>query len=235
MKSSVENTASRLRALPAAALAGLLCLAAVSSCGGDGDKAYIPNTDPETTPSMTTVDVSTLISDSGVMRYKITAPVWYVFDHSTNPRWTFPQTLHLEQFDDFFNKDATIDCDSATYFSSKQLWRLDGHVRVVNLAGERFLTQQLFWDQKQQKVYSDSFVQVFRSDRVVEGHGFVSNETMTKFQVTDVSAILPVQQFTGVGAADSVAAASPADSASTSPRRSPRPRSSARTQRTQQQ
>lgn len=212
--------------LPAVAVAAAAACA-LSACGGEDDKYYAANVDPETTPTMTTRKVNTLISDSGVLRYRITAPVWYVYDEARDPRWTFPRTIHLEQFDNEFKQDATIDCDSATYFSDRMLWRLDGHVTVVNLAGDRFLTPQLFWDQKRKLVYSDTFIQVIRPDRIMEGYGFESNENMTRFKVLDVSAILPVSQFRGGDStasapADTLAApadapAAPADSADTSP------------------
>ena len=63
------------------------------------------------------------------------------------------------------------------------------------MASERFLTSQLFWDQRRGKVYSDSFIRIERSDRIMEGYGFESNNSMTDFKVRDVSAILPVEQF----------------------------------------
>ncbi len=188
---------SGMRALPfMVALLWVLC-AQLSSCSGEDKRKYVANVDPETTPTMTTTDVSTLISDSGIVRYRVQAPVWYVYDEAKEPKWTFPQSLHLESFDDMFNKDATIDCDSATYLTNVQIWRLDGNVRVVNMAGEKFLTEQLFWDQRKQSVYSDSFIQIIRADRIMEGYGFVSNESMTNFAVKNVSAILPVEMMNG--------------------------------------
>lgn len=193
-----------------AAFLWILCVH-LTSCSGDDKKKYVANVDPEVTPTMTTTDVSTLISDSGIVRYRVQAPVWYVYDEAKEPKWTFPQSLHLESFDDMFNKDATIDCDSATYLTNVQIWRLDGNVRVVNMAGERFLTEQLFWDQRKQSVYSDSFIQIIRADRIMEGYGFVSNESMTDFAVRNVSAILPVEMMDGE--AKQPRSAAPADDA----------------------
>lgn len=102
--------------------------------------------------------------------------------------------MHLEKYDNFFRIDATVDCDSATYFKEKQLWRLDGYVDITNMSNEKFLTQQLFWDQKNQKIYSDSFIHIERADRIIEGYGFVSNDKMTQYHVVNVSGIFPVEQ-----------------------------------------
>ena len=198
-----------MRILPFVAGAAVaVCSWPMTACGGDDHREYTANVDPEQVATMTTTDVSTLISDSGITRYRVVTPLWLVYDEARESRWRFPSGLHLERFDDFFNREATVDCDSATYFKVKQLWRLDGHVRVTNMASDRFLTSQLFWDQRRGKVYSDSFIRIERSDRIMEGYGFESNNSMTDFRVRNVSAILPVQQFTpgdpSLAASDSV-------------------------------
>lgn len=172
----------------------LLCIVA-SSCGEEKHPLLPGSIDPERFPTMRTTGVSTLISDSGVTRYKITAPLWLMFEEAKTPQWRFPNGLHLEKYDDFFRKDATVDCDSATYFKEEQTWRLDGYVRIANMVGEKFLTPQLFWDQRHRKIYSDSFIHIEKSDRIIEGYGFESDEKMTNYKVLNVSGIFPVEDF----------------------------------------
>lgn len=155
------------------------------------------NFDPEVTPTMITRPVTTLISDSGITRYRITAPVWYVYDEASEPRWNFPEGMNMEKFDNFFRQEATVRCDSATYLTRKQLWKLDGYVHIENVAGEQFLTQQLFWNQRTHKIYSDSFIHILRADRVIEGYGFESDEQMEHYRVRQVQGIFPVSQFQG--------------------------------------
>lgn len=181
-----------MRLLPAITA---ICVAAVAlySCGNSQTETVAGQFDPENFATMTSTQVSTLISDSGITRYRIDTPLWLMFDQATEPRWTFPQGMHLEKYDDLFRIDATVDCDSATYFKEKQLWRLDGYVDITNMANEKFLTQQLFWDQRNQKIYSDSFIHIERADRIIEGYGFVSNDKMTQYHVVNVSGIFPVE------------------------------------------
>lgn len=193
---------SGVRSLRASAMGVAVALVSASwlaSCDGDKKDTVDLVIDPETTPTMLTHNVSSLISDSGITRYHITAPIWYVFGESRSPRWTFPDGLFLEKFDDNLNTDATVECDSAVYFEDRKLWRLDGNVRILSLQNEKFLTEQLFWDQRQQKVYSDSFIHIERSDRIIEGYGFTSNDRLTDYVVNRVSGIFPVSQFVGGG------------------------------------
>ncbi|MDE6269665.1 MAG: LPS export ABC transporter periplasmic protein LptC [Muribaculaceae bacterium] len=215
------------RLLPLALLCGLLAAAC-----GEERKSYVPNVgDGSTTPTMTTADVSTFISDSGYTRYHITTPVWQMFEDAPDPFWRFPQGLHLEQYDLQMKPESNIRSDSAVYFSRRRLWRLDGHVVMVNVDGDSFLTNQLFWDQQQRQVYSDSFIHIVRTDRVIEGYGFTSNENMTAYNVNRPTGIIPVDKRNPdepAAPADSMAADSAPPAPAAPSRRAPQRASSRR-------
>lgn len=144
---------------------------------------------------MSTLRANTIITDSGYPRYRIIAPTWLMFDNAKEPRWTFPDGMHMEQYDNEGNIHSTIDCDSAVYFTGRQTWRLDGAVDISSVEGQRFLTQQLWWDRIYHEVYSDSFIHIERPDRVIEGFGFKSNDRMTRYVVLHPSGIFPASQF----------------------------------------
>jgi len=189
-----------LRSLPAAAIvAGML----LTACGEERRDYLSGSIDPEKFPTMMTRNVETFISDSGIVRYRVVTPLWLIYEESRVPHWSFPKTLALEKYDDYFQKQATVRCDSATYFEQERLWRLDGNVRITNIAKEKFLTNQLFWDDRNRKVYSDSFIHIEKSDRIIEGYGFTSNDRLTIYDVRDVSGIFPVSDLQGGAAADS--------------------------------
>lgn len=184
------------KSMLSAAGAYLLCtLSILTSCSEEKKETISANTDPETFPTVRSVDVNTVISDSGITRYRIETPLWLMFEEAKDPTWKFPNGVHLEKFDDHNRIEASIDCDSATFFKVQQIWKLDGYVNIRNTIGEKFLTNQLFWDQRKRKVYSDSLIHIERQGKIIEGYGFNSNETMTHYNVRRVSAIFPASQF----------------------------------------
>lgn len=183
-----------LRSLPALACACALASAAFASCQDDR-QSYVRNVgDGESTPTMLTLDVNTFISDSGYTRYYITAPIWGMYDESKDPFWLFPEGLELEQYDRSFNPTSNFRCDSARYWSQRRIWKLDGNVVMVNTDRDTFLTQQVYWDQSKREVHSDSFVHIVRSDRIIEGYGFRSNEQMTEYTVNLPTGIFPIDR-----------------------------------------
>ena len=140
--------------------------------------------DPERVPSMITTEVHTLISDSGITRYRLTADVWKVFDRSTEPHWFFPEGIRVEQFDSLFNIEATIQADTAWNFTAQQLWRLRGNVRMQNIDGDEFDTEELYWNQTERQIFSDKYIEIRQIDgTVLRGYGFESNQEMTDFRI----------------------------------------------------
>ena len=109
------------------------------------------------------------------------------------PFWVFPYGVKREEFDKKFKVEASVRSDSAIYHKSQQLWELIGDVRIENIRKELILTNQLFWDQRSQEIYSDSFIHVEQTDRTIEGYGFKSNERLTTYKIKEVSSILPAQ------------------------------------------
>ncbi|MDE6287436.1 MAG: LPS export ABC transporter periplasmic protein LptC [Muribaculaceae bacterium] len=195
--------------------------ATLGSCSRENRSYVAPISDPAATPTMSTTDVETFISDSGYTRYHISTPLWLMYDEAEEPFWRFPSGLFLEQYDENMQPAADIVCDSAVYFSRKRLWRLDGHVVMVNTLRDSFLTTQLYWDQYNQNVYSDSFIHIVRQDRIIEGYGFKSNQNMTAYTVHRPTGIIPVERPEAGSKPDTVAA----DTAPVKAGRRPAPRS----------
>ena len=144
--------------------------------------------DADKVPSLNTDSVTMLISDSGLIRYKVIAKTWEIFDRAKDPHWFFPDGLYVEQFDTIFSIVATVKADTAWNFTSKKLWQLRGHVVIRNKLGETFSSEELFWDQRQQKVYSKKYVEVFRPDKMtLHGMGgFEANQQMTEYRFWNV-------------------------------------------------
>ncbi len=182
----------------------VIFLAFVWACSED-NRTHVPDMTLDT-PTMSTSGVVTFISDSGYTKYRIVAPEWLMFDDCDEPYWRFPDGLSLEQYNTEMEPVANVDCDSAVYLYRQRLWRLDGDVVMVNVDRDSFLTQQLFWDQTQRKIYSDSFIHIVRADRIIEGFGFESEENMRSYMVNNPTAILPARLRKAEGAekADSV-------------------------------
>lgn len=180
-------------------LAGLLLL--VSACHDEVKVNVASRINPKLMPMMTTKNVSTLISDSGVVQYKIVAPIWKVYEEVDTPYWSFPEGLYLQKYDPYFQVIATVAADSARFFSKLKIWRLDGHVEMTKAPADLFQTEQLFWDQARKKIYSDSFIHIETTTHVLEGMGFESDDRLSSYRVIKPQGIFPINNVDGPQAA----------------------------------
>jgi hypothetical protein len=175
-------------------VASLALAVAVGSCTQETKIDITKSLNPAKMPSMVTHNVNTLISDSGVTQYKIVAPVWYVYDEVDTPYWSFPKGLYLQKFDPRFNVIATVAADSARFFRMQKLWRLDGNVEMTKAPKDLFLSPRVFWDQRRQRLYSDTFIHIENATHVLEGTGFESNERLTEYRILHPTGIFPVNR-----------------------------------------
>ena len=144
--------------------------------------------------AMITDSVSTLISDSGITRYRIDAPQWCFYDKTEPPYQEFPQGIYLEQFDPQLTVQASLKADYAHYNETQQLWTLRGNVHALNRKGEQFDTPEMFWDQKTHRVYSDTTIHITRETSIISGIGFDSNEEMSKYTILKPTGMFPIKE-----------------------------------------
>ncbi|WP_185152998.1 LPS export ABC transporter periplasmic protein LptC [Dysgonomonas sp. 216] len=168
-------------------VAGIVMVLATTffiSCGGDNTNYVDVPFDKETIPSMAVDSVTELISDSGLIRYKVITKTWLFFEEVSEPYWYFPNGLYVEKFDTAFNIETTIIADTVWNFKSKRLWKLKGNVFVRNSKNETFFTHEMFWDERLGRIYSDKYIEINQPEKLtLKGIGFVSNQSMTEYTV----------------------------------------------------
>ncbi|MDR1556368.1 MAG: LPS export ABC transporter periplasmic protein LptC [Tannerellaceae bacterium] len=167
------------------------------SCSGDPKETVEVVFDPEQTYTMKTTEVSTLVSDSGITRYRANAREWLVFGKANEPYWYFPKGIYLEQFDTLFQVKASMKADTAYYYEKQELWKGVGNVEMKSLDNEYFTTSLIFWDQKSQKIYSDKYIRIEQQDKVITGVGFESNQSMTEYKIFNTTGIFPINETPG--------------------------------------
>lgn len=134
---------------------------------------------------MTSYGVNTLISDEGIMKYRIVTERWEVNENLNPKRWIFRRGVFLEQFDEKFHVEAFIQADTGFYFTEKNLWHLIGNVRVRTLDGVRYSSEELYWDQDKQELYSYKYSRLVTPEREMEGSYFRSDEKLRHYFITN--------------------------------------------------
>ncbi len=183
----------------------------LSSCEKPVEHTAPPIYERDSASSMTSYGVNTLISDSGVIKYKIVTERWDVNTIKNPTRWTFEKGVFFEQFDEKFHVEAYVQADTAWYFDQMRLWKLRGRVRFRNANGVVYTSEELYWDGLKHELYSNVFSRVVTPERTLQGTSFRSDERMIHYTVSNSKGSFDSKDLTGEKDDTQTTAATPAD------------------------
>ena len=163
----------------------VICGLSYVSCDQAQEHTAPPIYDRDSASAMISYGVNTLISDSGVIKYRIVTERWDINTVRQPTRWTFEKGVFFEQFDEKFHVQAYIQADTAWYFDQQKLWHLRGRVHVRNVNGLVYTSEELFWDGMRHELYSNVFSRVVTPERTLQGTYFRSDERMTHYFVSN--------------------------------------------------
>lgn len=193
MTLSLFPSAKKRRALAAVQIffPAILSILFAGSCSNDQPPMAPALQQRDSLPIMTTYGVSKLISDSGVIRYKVIAEEWKVYDKTNPPKQTFMKGIFMERLDPKFQVDLIMTADTAYWYDQK-LWELRGRVYMRRKDGMRFNTDELFWDMDKHELYSRKYMRITTAtQQLTGGYGFRSDEQLTRYEFDNASGYFP--------------------------------------------
>lgn len=159
-------------ALPFAGSAILLfsCEQAVEQTGASDESIMTEYSD----------NLTVLMSQNGRRSYHFTTPLLEGYSLAKEPYREFRKGVKITTYknDSLTSVDAELTANYAIYFETRQLWEAKGNVVVEKSDGKTLYTQQLFWDQRTKKIYSNVDSKIVQSGGrdVFVGEGFESDE-----------------------------------------------------------
>ena len=91
----------------------LFSIIALLACTEEHEHTAPAIRDKDSVPSMVSYGVNTLISDSGVIKYRIVTERWEMNDKRNPSRWIFDKGVFLTQFDHTLHIQSYIQSDTA--------------------------------------------------------------------------------------------------------------------------
>lgn len=166
----------------------------VSSCKSNKPEEIQAITNREDIPSLIVEELETTLTDSGKIKIRFITPEMLQYDRKKEPYRDFPKGLHVIHYLSNGDIDAQIKCRNALYLEKEELWELNIDVEAVNQKGEVLNTEQLFWDMKKEKIYSDKFVTITQDDGVITGTGFEADQNMDNWKIMHIQGDLEFEE-----------------------------------------
>ncbi len=140
-------------------------------------------------------DVSIIYSDSAKLRVVAKGPVVLYHLDVRERKQEFIEGVIIDFFDPLENPSSKL--------TAKYGIRLEGKGQIIvrdsvvwqSVAGERLETEELIWDEKQQRVFTNKFVVLRRPDEIIKGHGFEANQDFSDAKIKAVEGQIKVDEL----------------------------------------
>uniref|UniRef100_UPI003FF12026 LPS export ABC transporter periplasmic protein LptC n=1 Tax=Alistipes shahii TaxID=328814 RepID=UPI003FF12026 len=125
-------------------------------------------------------DLSVVMSQNGRRSYHFVTPLLEGYSLAREPYREFRKGVKITTYqnDSLTTVDAVLTANYAIYYENRELWEAKGNVVVEKSDGKTLYTQQLFWNARTKKIYSnvDSKIVQNNGRDVFIGEGFESDE-----------------------------------------------------------
>lgn len=134
-------------------------------------------------------DVDILYSDSAVVRMRIRSPLMQNRQVNENPTRVFPSGVWVDFFDDTKSPTSHLIAKYAEYSEKDKIITLRDSIVVNNYKNEKLETEELFWSERDGRIFSKKFVRVTTPSEIIHGYGFSSNMEFTEWEIDSVSGV----------------------------------------------
>ena len=157
------------------------------SCGSTrGESADVNN---ETLMTERSDNLSIVMSENGRRSYRFTTPLLEGYTVASDPYREFRKGIHITTYQDdsLSTVNSTLVANYAIYYENRELWEAKGDVVVEKADGTKLYTQQLFWNSKTGRIYSNVDSKIVKGTDVFMGEGFESDEGLKEWRFRRMS------------------------------------------------
>ena len=137
----------------------------------------------ENLPVLEATNFETLLTDSGQVRYSLKAPKLLQFQDDGGNYIEFPEGMELVKFDEHKRIISSITADYAKQFVAEDKWEAKNNVVATNAQGDTLKTEHLIWEEKKEIIYTEEFVKIIRTDQIITGIGFTSDQKLQNWKI----------------------------------------------------
>lgn len=142
----------------------------------------------------TAEDVRIVFSDSGMVRGIVTAPLMLNFLDKSDPRQEFPDGLNVEFLDENQLTTSTLVANWGVYRKRKRTITVRDSVVWESTDLQKLETEELNWNEKEEKIHTNKFVVLSQPDYLITGYGLEADQSFENARVLRVDGRIPVKR-----------------------------------------
>jgi LPS export ABC transporter protein LptC len=147
----------------------------------------------DTLPELTVNDVEMLYSEYGNVQVKLVSPK--LIRRGGNENYIeFPEGFIIYFFDSTMTIKSTISANYGISHEMTKIMEARYNVVVENIEkNEKLNSEELFWDQKKEIIYSNKFVKLTRDEEIITGSSMISDQEFKDVEIKDPKGLIELQ------------------------------------------
>ena len=144
-------------------------------------------------PNETAIDIEFIFSDSGIVKAKIVSPLLEQF-RGEKPYSEMRNGLEATFYDPSGRANAFLTSKYGKRITNEKLIELKDSVVVININGDKLNSEELFWDERKDIVYSNRSVRVKTEDEIIYSNGFESDPTFSYYKFYQITGTISLAE-----------------------------------------
>lgn len=140
-------------------------------------------------------EVEILYSDSAQVRVRITGPTMLQYLDRREPKQEFPDGVNVSFFGPEGAVTSQLDARYGVRLENKNEVIVRDSVVWQSVEGEKIETEELIWDERSRKIFTNKFVVITRPDEIIYGHGFEADQDFTYSRINAIEGRLKVNEL----------------------------------------
>ena len=162
----------------------LLFLTALVACTNDPKLVQDFVSDKEQAIEQIT-EAELLHTENGKIKVRIVANKIERFQNQ-QPGLIFSKYMEVYFYNDSSDLRSTLMANDASIDEDKKIMLAQNNVVLTSVDDKRLETEELVWDEKQEKIYTDKKVKIIIGNEVIYGEGFISNPDFSEYSITKI-------------------------------------------------
>jgi lipopolysaccharide export system protein LptC len=164
-------------------------IVAISACENEDKKNEVPQiyTGPLSKLSGATI----IYSDSALLKAKVIAAE--ILDLQNEDR-EVPKGMFITFYEKDGSVSATLKANYAYYYKEEDRWKATGNVVIHNIINEETLkSEELYWEPKNEDVYTEKFVLIETPGELMTGTGLKAKQDFSEWSLENPEGIIDVE------------------------------------------
>ncbi len=158
--------------------------------GGCGETDEQVDNDPELSgelPDQESRPFEIVMSTKGVTSARVVSG--YMAFYSSKDIYYLSDSVTADFYDEIGEHSSRLTSMRATINEKEDLLFAQDNVVVVSDSGATLLTDSLYWNNSEEKIYTDDFVTIFTENDTLHGKGFTSDRSLKNYEIKNPTGV----------------------------------------------